>query len=341
MNRTLSICALVLLNLAAADAQMASHAPALPPKTAPNPNVTALKPTGKPIARVNGSVLTEADLVREEYAIFPYARQHNGIPKDMAPQIREGALKMLVFEELVYQEAQRRKMTISPARMQHAEADFRKQFPSPQLFNAFLQSDFQGSHDLFLEKVRRSLLIEALLKTEVDAKSNVTPAEVRTYYEKNKTRFQKPETYTFQSISILPPEHATAAQLQEGRTRADRAYAQAKLAKTSREFGTLAEKVSDDDYRVVLGQHKPVPADQMPPQVRKALAALKSGAITGIIQIDNAFTILHLQEHTPAGVEPFEKVQAPLTKELRDTKTNQLRSALDQRLRKGATIQMP
>ena len=30
----------------------------------------------KPVARVNGSVLTDADLVREEYAIFPYARQH-------------------------------------------------------------------------------------------------------------------------------------------------------------------------------------------------------------------------------------------------------------------------
>jgi len=340
MNRTLSICALALLNLAVVRAQMASHAPTLQPKSAPNPNVTALKPTGKPVARVNGSVLTEGDLVREEYAIFPYARQHNGIPKDMAPQIRDGALKMLVFEELVYQEAQRRKMTISPAKMQRSEADFRKQFASPQEFNAFLQSDFQGSRDLFLEKVRRSLLIEALLKTEVDAKSAVTPAEVRGYYGKNPARFQKPETYTFQSISILPPEHATAAQLQEGHARADKAYAQAKLAKTSRAFGALAEKVSDDDYRVVLGQHKPVSVADLPPQVRKALTAIKPGDITGIIQIDNAFTILHLQEHTPAGVEPFTKVQAALTKELHDTRTNQLRSALDQKLRKGATIQM-
>ena len=96
----------------------------------------------KPVARVNGAVLTDADLVREEYAIFPYARQHNGIPKEFEKQIRDGALKMIIFEELVYQEALRRKMTVPPAKMQRAEADFRKQFATPEEYNAFLQSDF-------------------------------------------------------------------------------------------------------------------------------------------------------------------------------------------------------
>ena len=85
---------------------------------------------------------TDADLVREEYAIFPYARQHNGIPKELEKQVRDGAMKMIIFEELVYQEAQRRKMTVPPAKMQHAEADFRKQFATPEEYNAFLQSDF-------------------------------------------------------------------------------------------------------------------------------------------------------------------------------------------------------
>ncbi|HWT65646.1 MAG TPA: peptidylprolyl isomerase [Terracidiphilus sp.] len=340
MNRTSSICALFLLS-AAVNAQVASHARTVPPQQAPkSSSVTVLKPTSKPVARVNGSVLTEADLVREEYAIFPYARQHNGIPKDMAPQIREGAMKMLIFEELVYQEAQRRKMTVAPARMQSAEAQFRKQFTSPAEFNAFLQSDFQGSRDLFLEKVRRSLLIEALLKTEVDSKSGVTPAEVRAYYEKNSARFTRPETYTFQSISIIPPEHASAAQIAEGRKRAEKAYAQAQQSKTSRQFGALAEKMSDDDYRVVLGQHKPVPADQLPMQVKKALQSLQPGAITSIIQVDQAFTILHLQEHAPSGKEKFANVQAQLTKELHESKTNQLRSTLDQKLRKDAKIEM-
>ncbi len=73
---------------------------------------TYLRPAGKPVARVNGVVLTDVDLVREEYAIFPYAAQHGGkIPADMEPGIRKGAMQMIIFEELVYQDAQKRGIT--------------------------------------------------------------------------------------------------------------------------------------------------------------------------------------------------------------------------------------
>jgi peptidyl-prolyl cis-trans isomerase SurA len=288
---------------------------------------------------VNGSILTEADLVREEYAIFPYARQHNGLPKDLAPQIRDGAMKMIVFEELVYQEALRRKMTVPPAKMQQAEADFRKQFASPDEFNALVQSEFHGSHRLLEDKIRRSLLIEAFLKTEVENKSVVSPAEVRAYYDKTQARFQHPESFTFQTISVLPPANATAEQLKEGRVRAEQALRQAKATKTAEEFGMLAEKISDDDYRVMMGQHKPIPIDQLAPQVVKALQGMHTGDVSDVIQIDQAYTILHLEVHTPAGVTKFAEVQAQLQKELQQSKTNLLRSALDKKLRQNAKIE--
>ena len=108
---------------------------------------------GKPVARVNSSVLTNADLVREEYTIFPYARQHNGLPKDLEPQIRAGAMKMIVFEELVYQDALRRKMMVPAAKMQRAETDFRKQFDTPEEFDALFQSEFHGSEKLLQERL--------------------------------------------------------------------------------------------------------------------------------------------------------------------------------------------
>ena len=75
---------------AAAQQMMTSHAPT---SMATQP-VSVVQSQHKPVARVNGAVLTESDLLREEYTIFPYARQHNGsIPPEMAPDIRNGALK--------------------------------------------------------------------------------------------------------------------------------------------------------------------------------------------------------------------------------------------------------
>jgi len=289
---------------------------------------------------VNGAVLTDRDLHREMLAIFPYARQHGGnVPKELEPGIRKGALEMIIFEELVYQEALRRKMTVPAAKMQTAETDFRKQFATPDEFNAFLQSEFHASQQLLRDKIRRSLLIDAFLTAEVENKSALSPGESRAYYDKNPARFQHAESFTFQTISVLPPANATPAQLKEGRMRAEREWREAKATKTAIDFGLLAEKISDDDYRVMMGQHKPVPIDQLAPQVVKALLAMKPGDVSDVIQIEQAYTIVRLDEHTPAGEAKFEDVKAQLEKDLQQSKKNQLQTALDKKLRQNAKIE--
>lgn len=336
------VLALGVLSLAfaAANAQVSSHTPTVLSRVPSQArSQSAQNPADKPVARVNGAVLTGADLVREEYAIFPYARQHNGIPKEFEKQIHDGALQMIVFEELVYQEALHRKMTVPAAKMQRAEADFRKQFATPEEFNAFLQHDFQGSRQLLDEKIRRSLLIEALLKNDIESKCAISTAELRGYYDKNSARFQYPEAYRFQTISVLPPANATAAQLNEGRARAEKALRQAKATTTAEEFGLLAEKISDDDYRVLMGQHKPVPVSQLAPQVLNVLAAMHANDVSGLIQLDQAYTIVRLQEHIAAGKTRFEDVKAQLEKELQQKKRNELRAALDQKLRQNAKVE--
>ena len=328
---------LLLGMVSSVSAQVTSHKPTVF-KNAPASG--SQESTDAAVARVNGAVLTRADLVREEYAIFPYAKQHGGgIPKEFEKQIRDGALKMIIFEELVYQEAVRRKGAIAPGRMQKAQADFRKQFTSPQEFNKFLQSDFNGSRQLLNEKIRRSLLIEALLKTEVEDKCVFTTAAVKAFYDKNPAKFQHAETYTFQTISVLPPQNATAAQLKEAANRAQSSLKQAKATKTAEEFGLLAEKISDDDYRVMMGQHKPMPADQLAPQLIKALSAMHTNDVSDLIQIDQAYTIVRLQAHTPAGRTKFEEVKAQLAKDLKESKRNQLRMALDAKLHQTAKIE--
>src|ERR1035441_3390084 len=114
-------------------AQVASHAPTAL-ATQPTPNAFAQSPapivTGKPVARVNGVAVTDRDLLREMYTIFPYARQHSGFPKSMEADIRKGALEMVVFEELVYQQAQRQKTTVPDDQVNRALFEFKKKFQS-------------------------------------------------------------------------------------------------------------------------------------------------------------------------------------------------------------------
>ena len=341
MKYKFSIC--ILLAAATAAAQIASHTPTgvgTPAATA-SP-LSQLQVSDKPVARVNGAVLTDRDLLREMFAIFPYAKQHNGFPKAEEAAIRQGALEMIIFEELVYQEAGRRKLSVSAASLNRAEADFRKQFNSPDQYEQYMQTEMHGSRKVLRQQIQRSLLIEEVLKTEVEDRATVSLTEVKAYYDKNAARFEQPESFSIQSISILPPKNGTptAGVLNENRRHAEEALRQAKATKSYEEFGLLAEKISQDDFRVNMGDHKAVGRDKLPPQIVKEALTMQTGQVSVLIQIENAFTIFRLNVHNPPGKQSLADIRDSLQTELQKRKYELLRSNFAKSLRAKAKIEI-
>jgi parvulin-like peptidyl-prolyl isomerase len=290
------------------------------------------------------------DLLREIYTIFPYAKQHSGgIPKAMEADIRRGALKMIEFEELVYQEAKRRGMKVAPERLAKAEAALRSQFETEQQYKEFVQMEGNGSEQGVQAKIKRSLLIEDLLKVEVTNKSVVTLADAKVFYQKNPEKFRLPETYTLQTITIMPPVRPsrqqptppppTAGQLKEMKVRANEALRQAKAAKNYEQFGMLAEKISEDDYRVMMGDHKAVDPKNLPPEVLQAASKLQVGEVSELVLAEGAYTIIRLNAHTAARMQSFEEVSKTLQAQMRQQKQESQRREFDARLRKNAKIE--
>jgi len=335
--------AVLLLTVASASAQMAvSHAPTTAvatPVAASAPEVSSFQVTGKPVVRVNSAVLTDRDLLREMLAMFPYARVHNGFPKQQEAQIRSGAMQMIVFEELVYQEALRRKMSIAPERVLRDEKKFRGQFESEAAFQAFLKAEMDGSEVKLRRQIKRSLLIEGLLKSEVDNKSTVSVVDARRYYDQNPKQFEHDELFAIQTISLLPPANANPETLKELGKKAENIYQQAKATHNYQEFGLLAEKLSEDDFRVDMGDHRTVKRENLPPEVVKAAHAMKVGEVSPLLQLGNAYSMFRLNAHTPAGKTRFAEVQKQLIARLQTEKTEKLRIALDKKLHANAKIQ--
>ena len=259
---TIAGAALILFAPVSSAQVVASHSSSLGTASAasasqPAAAAPAMAP-GKPIARVNGAILTDRDLAREIQTIFPYTKTHNGVPKSMEPEMVKGALDMNIFDERVDQEAVRRKMPVAPERMKAAETHFREQFASEQELNQVLQAEVHGSRALMREKIRRSLLIQDLLKSDVTDRSKVSLIEARAYYEKNKAKYAHPEMFSIQTISFIPPADANPDAAQEARKHAQDAIKLAKATKSYQEFGLLAEKVSEDDWHVNMGDRKAV-----------------------------------------------------------------------------------
>jgi parvulin-like peptidyl-prolyl isomerase len=343
MKYQLKISSVLLIAVSIAPAQIASHAPTAGMANASAsttvPMVSAMQVSDKPVARVNGAVLTDRDLLREMFTIFPYAQQHNGFPKAQEASIRQGALEMIIFEELVYQEAVRRKLSVSPQKLNRAEAEFRKQFKSPDDYQQFMTTEMQGSEQKLLKQMRRSILIEQVLKSDVEDRSAITLADVKASYDKNPAKYTQPESYGFQSISVMPPLKPTAAQAVEAQKLADQALLQAKATKSYQDFGLLAEKLSQDDFRVNMGDHKVISRDKLPPQIIKAFSAMQPGQVSGLIQIESAYTIVRLNTHNAPKKQSLKEVQADLKSELQKSRYEKLRSGLAKQLRAKAKVE--
>lgn len=344
MKHALSISALLLMALSSAPAQLVtSHAPTAVAKhtVANSPAANAgIQVNDRPVARVNGAVLTDRDLLREMFAMFPYAQQHGGaFPKDLEPQIRQGAIKMIVFEELVYQEAERRKMTIPPERIARAQMDFKRRF-SPREYQQYLDVECKGSAQVMRQRIRRSMLIDALLKSDVESKAAVSLAEAKAYYDKNPKSFEHNETFTIQTISIMPPPNSSPEILKEAAKRAEDAARLAKATKTFKEFGLVAEKMSDDDWHVNMGDRKAVERAKLPPPVVEAALKMKPGEVSGLIQLGTNYTLFRLNAHTPAGKDKFETVKTEIRTNLQKSKNNVMRTELNQKLQKNAKVEV-
>jgi len=336
MKATFSIAALVVLISVVAGAQVASHTPTVN-TTLP---ATVTGPTDRPVVRVNGAVLTDRDLVREMMNVFPYARQHGGkFPKDSETEIRKSALRNIEFEELAYQEAKRRGLVVLAPKLNQAVKDFRAQFDTEAEYQQYLKAEQKGSLDELRSKIRRAILIDMILKSEVENRAKLTDVQLRAFYAKNPDRFRKPDSVSIQTITIAYGDNPSAADKQKARQRAEDALKQAKATKDYEGFGRLAEKVSMDDWRVMMGDHKWLHRGRMPEAVEKVAFTMKAGQVSDTIDAGDSFVIVRVNGREDSHLVAFDEVKPRLKQDLEKQKKDELRAAFDQRLRKNAKIE--
>ena len=337
MNSKLRICAFLVLTSLAVTAQVASHAPTVKAGSIPPAGAAS---TGRPIVRVNGSVLTDRDLQREMLNVFPYAKQHGGrFPKDSEAQIRQKALRNLEFEELAYQEAQRRGLTLFPETLAQAMRDFRAQFDSEAQFQQYLKTEQKDSMQELRNKVRRAILIDKVTRAEVDSKAKFTDAQLRAFYDKNPDRFRKPDSVSLQTITIAYRDNPSPADKRKARKQAEEALKQARETKDYEGFGMLAEKVSMDDWRVMMGDHNWLHRGRMPEDVEKVVFTMKPGQVSDIIDTGDSFCIARVNGREDSHLVTFDEVKPGLKQDLERQKADELRQAFEARLRKKAKIE--
>jgi len=298
------------------------------------------KPPLTQIARVNGVALTEAQLDEEMQRLFPYYAIHGGrVPPGAEADIRQKAVHDLVLHELVYQEARRRNLQVPSLTWQKRLRKIRQGFPSRQAYEAAATKQY-GSVAAYERSLRRAMLVEQLWDAEVTRKAVVTAQEERAYYQSHKAQYVRPEAVWLQTITIAFPGSATAEQKQEAHKIAEQALVKAKAAKTYEEFGTLAEQLSQDDWRVMMGDHGWVHRGTVTPDLEQPLFSMKKGEISGVVESSSGYIILRANDYQPKRQMPFAEMAASIRQRLETEGREKRSKEFEQLLRSKAEVQM-
>ena len=141
----------------------------------------------------------------------PSASQLKAQCKQQYTGLRDQTMQFLISAAWLQQEAKAKGVTATDAQVRRAFEQQRKQaFPKLKDYQKFLKNSGRTEADLLFQ-VKLSVLTNALQAKIVQSKGTVSNAQIKDYYDKNKSRFAQPETRDLEVVLTKDPAKAKQA----------------------------------------------------------------------------------------------------------------------------------
>ncbi len=276
------------------------------------------------VARVNG-VDIEAKLVQFQLnrLMRMTGRPIRGPQKQ---QVIKDIIDKEVVRELVYQEGKSQNLLIDDSQVDQQLELLRKPYPSEKEFGLAL-AERGITLDELKQSIKVDLVAKKLLDDKVKGKIQISDADVKDYYENNKTQFFRPEAFRARHIfiSVFPPELLKEKEVFELQEQEEKLRAEAekkvkdihKQLKDGGDFAELAKKYSHDAATAGNGgdldfMYKGV----FDPAFDEAVGKLKPGEMSDVVKTEFGYHIIKLMETKPGEQAPFSEMEPAIQRHL-------------------------
>ncbi|OGI28218.1 MAG: hypothetical protein A2287_07055 [Candidatus Melainabacteria bacterium RIFOXYA12_FULL_32_12] len=325
--------------------------------------VTEEKDTSTPIIKVNESVITQKKFdktLENVYNTSILAARNINLKeeknKPLYTLIKGKIVNELIIKELIQQEAQKRKISVTQKELDKAIDELAQKVGGKAKLEATLTLQ-NVSKETFVEGIKMDLTTKKLLES-LTAKAEISDKEAKDFYEKNKTtKFTLPDMVNAQHILIASTESDIKAKLQseksnlseselnkkaqeemnKAKSKAENILAKLKanpalfadLAKSSSDDASSAEKGGD------LGYFK---KGDMVPAFSKVAFSLAPGQISDIVKTDFGYHIIKVSDRKKAGIVPFVEIKEEIKKFMINKSKTSLMEKLIQNAKNTAKI---
>lgn len=278
------------------------------------------------VAMVNGAEIGREQLNGELYRAEKLAIDAGRfLTAAQVTTLTSELLENLVKQELLYQEAVKKKVTVGDDEIQATLQKLKPQFKTEAAYTKALPT---------LEaQVQRSAVMKKYVEEAFSAKAQVSDAQVRASYDEHLNNFRKPEQIEMGYILIKAEGDDAGKEKARKKTEALR-----KRILKGEDFGKIAKKESDDPTAPEGGKVSAVRKGQLLPPLEKALFALKPGEVSPVIETAAGFNLVTAYERTPETAVPFEEVKDELKKLLQSAEGQKAANAHIEEVRKKADV---
>jgi parvulin-like peptidyl-prolyl isomerase len=187
--------------------------------------------------------------------------------------------------------------------------------------------------------IERSMIIQRVQQNEVISRVAVSEDEARRYYENNTDEFTKPAQVTLREIFIAVPGDGVTINVAADEAARARAEDIRRRALAGESFAALATEASDSPSKTSGGLVGPLRLDELVPELRTRLQAMKPGEVGELARTPRGYQLLQLDTLVPPEVEPFERAREEISARVLTGRRQEELFQLIQRLRSQAIIE--
>ncbi len=247
------------------------------------------------------------------------------------------ALDSLIDLELLYQEAQARKIVVSDKEVDAEIARTQKRFANKTEFEAALKASGLSLARL-RDDTRKTSMVNRLLATISGADAPVSADAINRFYEQHRDELAQPGEVRVSEIFVRVQATGSLAERAAALEHAQEVLAQLRAGGN---FAALARARSDDSKTAKHGGDRGfVRRGQLPTALDDAVFALQPGQVSEIVEGPDGYHIVMVTEVRPPRTAALADVRDHIAKLLEEEERNRRQAAFVKTLREKAKIEV-
>jgi peptidyl-prolyl cis-trans isomerase SurA len=263
------------------------------------------------VARVNNEIITRSELDKARVSAEEDAKQEcegKCTPEQLRIDVEDrqkNALRDLIDQSLLAQRGKDMGINVEPEVIKKLD-QIRVQNKLASMEELEKAVSGQGLNwEDFKDNIRKGILTQRVIGSEVGSHINIARDEVVKYYNDHKKEYVRPEQVALREIEVAT-EGKKDEELPDLKKKAETAL---KRVKDGEDFGEIAKRFSDGGTAKqggFLGIYK---RGELSKELEEIVFKMKKNDLTDIMDTKQGYLVLQVLEHYDEGEQPLSKVE--------------------------------